>query len=214
MQEIWKEIPDFPCYEIGSQGNVRSKPRTVFFYRMGIQTSRTLVGQEIKQFLSNSGYLRVQLVNKDLVKKHSVHRLVAKAFLTPDSSRPHVNHINGNRQDNRHENLEWSTPSENALHAYRSNGRVHPLKGKIGKLSKVAKPVVGKNHETGEEVNFHTARCAQRTGRFKACCITNCIAGRAKTHAGFVWEHEKPSVSAPSPEGLRDVLVLPCESAE
>lgn len=52
-------------------------------------------------------------------KTYSIHRLVAKAFLPPDSGRPMVNHKDGNKSNNRVDNLEWCTKSENALHAYR-----------------------------------------------------------------------------------------------
>lgn len=64
-------------------------------------------------------------------KRVSVHRVVASAFLDADSHRAHINHKNGNKADNRAENLEWVTPSENALHAiqlglYRPNRMMTP----------------------------------------------------------------------------------------
>jgi len=50
----------------------------------------------------------------------ALHRLIAEAFLVEDPERRHVNHINGNRRDNRAANLEWCTVSENVAHAART----------------------------------------------------------------------------------------------
>lgn len=60
-----------------------------------------------------NGYLRVALcVNKE-IKHFRIHRLVAEAFIPNPDNKPQVNHINGNRKDNRVENLEWATAQEN-----------------------------------------------------------------------------------------------------
>lgn len=65
-------------------------------------------------------YARVVLCVRMRRDDRSVHRLVAEAFLTPDPSRPHVNHIDGNRRNNRADNLEWATVRENFAHASRT----------------------------------------------------------------------------------------------
>lgn len=72
-------------------------------------------------FISNSGYLRIQLATIDhKAKKFSIHRLVAMMFIPNDnpSVKTQVNHINGNRLNNHISNLEWVSQSENILHAY------------------------------------------------------------------------------------------------
>lgn len=68
------------------------------------------------------GYYKVELYNNHKHKKYFVHRLVAMQYLPNPENKPQINHKNGNKKDNRVENLEWVTRSENAQKAY-DNGQ-------------------------------------------------------------------------------------------
>ena len=89
----------------------------------------------LKPFNDRDGYLRVNLLGK----MHSVHRLIAKAFIPNPENKPTVNHINGIKDDNRVNNLEWATNSENTKHAYKTGlncgriGKVYCNNKKLGK---------------------------------------------------------------------------------
>ena len=77
-----------------------------------IYNNRT--GRKLK-FDSSSNYYRIQLGKYS--KKESVHRIVASLFIPNTKNKPCVNHINGDKLDNRISNLEWCTYSENEVHS-------------------------------------------------------------------------------------------------
>lgn len=77
-------------------------------------------GNKMNPYLTRDKYLEYVLTAKANVKKHiQGQRIVAGLFLRPVPNKPYVNHINGDRSDNRVENLEWCTHSENIQHSYK-----------------------------------------------------------------------------------------------
>ena len=72
--------------------------------------------RKLKPWLSQKGYAKVTICKKH----YAVHRLVATRFIPNPENKPHVNHIDGNKLNNRVDNLEWVTEQENKTHAYRN----------------------------------------------------------------------------------------------
>ena len=116
MLELWKPVQRYEgLYEVSNMGNVRSLDRTVPHKRLGEQKRR---GKMLSPRLDSYGYPQVILSRNGCVQLFCVHRLVGEAFLSNPEDKPCINHLNGIKADNRAENLEFCTYSENLQHAY------------------------------------------------------------------------------------------------
>ena len=160
-EEQWKEWPQDPRILVSNKGNVVS-------YKRGG------AGHPLKVTHNNRGY---QMVGASQPPQY-VHRMVAETWLDNPNNYRDVNHINGDKDDNRVENLEWVTRSENLRHAFRTG-----LKKHSGGL----KPTPIRIVETGEV--FESIReCARRIGGTPSG-IAKCLAGRRSTHRGYHFEY-------------------------
>lgn len=109
---LWKKIEERPNYSVSTNGDVRNDK----------------TGRILKPHKKAEGYLQVELGH--LTSPLYVHRLVAKAFIPNPQNKPQVDHINGNKEDNRVENLRWVTVSENVM-AYGYDKRNENRKKKV-----------------------------------------------------------------------------------
>lgn len=116
--EVWANIPGLEgAYQVSSLGAVRSLSRTIVKSNGAVHH---VAGRTLKGSLNSNGYPSVCVSRKF----RTIHRMVAQAFLGPaPGGATDVNHINGDRSDNRVENLEWATRSQNMLHAVNVLGR-------------------------------------------------------------------------------------------
>jgi len=107
----WKEIVDYPNYYVSNVGEVKSTHYA---------KDRLLKAQCM------NGYLRVGLSKNGKVSLFLIHRLVAIAFLDNPNNYSFINHKNGIKSDNRLDNLEWCSASENLNHALNNSLRIMP----------------------------------------------------------------------------------------
>lgn len=120
----WRIIKEAPFYMISSEGHVKSCARKVKTFNGQVVCYRTVPETYPLAEKDIRGYKNVLLIQYDdnmkPIKRYmrQVHRLVLEAFNpVPNMKELQVNHINGNKSDNRIENLEWMTPQENTQDA-------------------------------------------------------------------------------------------------
>lgn len=165
--EEWKPIlrKNFShIYEISDKGIVRKIK------------SKSILNMNI-----SNGYQSVCLYNPETKKKNiaNVHGLVAVAFLDNSVKKKMVNHKNGDKLDNRVENLEWVTPKENSVHAVTTSlQKGHPKRveqyTKDGKHIQTFGSILEASEKTGAN-NRHIS------------CVCK---GKRKTTGGFMWKYE------------------------
>ena len=121
MQEQWKDIKGYEnIYQVSNLGNVRSVDRYINQKNSKCDKYNHIYkGKILKQFINNAGYCQVQLSYKYKSIPKRVHRLVAETFISNPKNYKCVNHIDGNKQNNNVNNLEWCTYSHNNSEARR-----------------------------------------------------------------------------------------------
>ncbi|WP_176544028.1 NUMOD4 domain-containing protein [Bacillus toyonensis] len=118
MIEEWRPVVGYEgLYEVSNLGRVRSLDRIVTLKRKETVYQRSKKGIVLKQAFRGH-YKMIELC--DIRGKQtctSVHVIVAKVFIENHQSKTYVNHIDGNKINNKSDNLEWCTPKENTEHA-------------------------------------------------------------------------------------------------
>lgn len=116
IMEEWKDIQGYEgLYQCSSFGNIRSLDRYVY-EKTGKKQFRK--GKIIIPRLNKNGYMQLAL-NKDGKRKMVyIHIITAKTFLNNPNNYETVNHIDGNKNNNKSNNLEWCSFSDNNKHAY------------------------------------------------------------------------------------------------
>lgn len=171
-KEVWREIKEFPAYEISDLGRVRNTN-----------------GKVLKPIESTGGYKIVHLRNKTCKRKRYIHRLVATAFIDNPFEKPCVNHIDNDPGNNEVGNLEWCTKKENSewmVKQGRNKRTSRWLERQAIARVQYEKPVKAINIETGEVLIFESVNSTKAEG-FSPGLVSMCCNGKAKTHKGYIF---------------------------
>lgn len=181
INETWKPVVGYEDkYLVSNIGRVKS----IIFKRHFIKKTRLL----------NMGYFGISIttsINNIKTRKNLlIHRLIALAFIPNPENKKEVNHINGIKTDNRIENLEWVTPSENQIHSCRVLGNKSHL---VALKYSILKVRVGVTQLTvnGKYVNsFNSISDAGRYLKLKTWShISSCCMGKRSSAYGYKWEY-------------------------
>ena len=159
---MWKDYVN--KYSISDDGQIRNNN----------------TGRVLKLRPSHNGYLRTNISIDGKIKTVFIHRLVAELFIPNPNQLSEVNHIDGNKQNNHKENLEWVTSRQNMIHA-----KEHNLLN-FSRSKKVAQ-------YTLDGIYIQTFNSLHDAARFLGndkynSGISNCISGRRKSYKGYLWK--------------------------
>ena len=183
--EEWKDIPWYEwLYQVSNLWNVKS----LYKYK-----------KQLKWSLDGWWYVKVKLTTNWFSKTYSSHRLVAQAFIPNVENKPQVNHINWIKTDNRLENLEWCTPSENLKHSWAN--WLHKITEKHTSLiSNFTKWKFWKLHHRSKKVNqydllwnfiktWDSTMDIQRELWLNNWHISSCCKSQRKTTWWYIWKY-------------------------
>lgn len=136
--ELWKNIDNFPNYQISNYGRVKN-----------------IDGRILKPSKDKNGYLMVNMLTNTGYKTKRIHRLVAEAFIPNLNNYKEVNHIDENKENNCFSNLEWCSHKYNSNYGTRNKRISNNMNKKIGQydmnnnLVKIYESIKEANRQTG-----------------------------------------------------------------
>jgi len=174
--EEWRDVVGYEgYYQVSNLGRIKGLERIVICNKKG--NTKKLKEKMMSQSCTKD-YLSINLRMNGKVSFFTVHRLIAIAFIPNPENKPEVNHIKGNKYDNRIWMLEWSTKSENGKHAFQLGLSVSK-KGSDCVNSKLTEQQVLEIRELGKSLNFKQISIIYKVS---PSSISNIVKRKSWTH--------------------------------
>ena len=152
-------------------------------------------------YMRKDGYFETNYCSTSGTRTDLVHRLVARSFLglPPSSQCSHVNHKDGDKENNAISNLEYVTPAENRAHYLENRNRT--VHNDEEKPRSNAEPVWSRAYNSSDEWTWHPSitRAAQALG-LKSGLVSHCIHSRQRQTGGFEFQAADVVQSLPGEE--------------
>ena len=180
QNEIWRDISEFKgFYQISNMGRVRR----IADYSNQNSHWKLKEPRILNNRVSSTGYLRVVLSINGKHYDRYIHRLVANEFVDNPYGYKEVNHLDGDKTNNKADNLEWCTRSQNNSHAYKIG--LKQVSGCCGKLKKKVAQIDTKTNKITRI--FESIDSVSKEFNCNHSSVTNCCMKRFKTLKGFKW---------------------------
>lgn len=191
LVEEWKPVVGYEgLYEVSDWGNVRSLDRVVKCLNSGkYPCNRCVKGKIIKPFLTIWGYIQVYLYKSGTKKgnNHTIHRLVAEAFIPNPNNLPEVNHIDEDKTNNNVENLEWCDRKYNKNYGTRTKKVAEKLTNRKDLSKQVYQYTLD-----GELINiWPSTKEIERKLGYDNGNIGKCCNNKYKQAYGYKWNYNE-----------------------
>lgn len=173
--EEWRDIEGFKgLYQVSNMGRVRS---------LDHETNGKRYRGKVLSTRVTEGYPMVRLSRGSEKVSKRVHRLVASAFIDNPNNLPEVNHLDGNKNNNRVENLEWCTSRENKVHAWVTGLTKAPPGVPLVSVVQICDGQV-----IAEYISIEVADALLSISGEDIC---KCCKGKRKTAGGYEWKYKE-----------------------
>ena len=184
--EVWKDINGYKgFYKVSNWGRIKSLDRIIKSKRYH-NNGQHYKERILKQIASSDGYMRVQLyIDSQHFKTFRVHILVAKAFIPNPLNKPQVNHKDGNKNNNRVDNLEWCTNGENGQHAWDNHLRTK----RYGKENHASKKVIQYSKDGSVLKVWDCINDIIKTLGYCRTSIIHCCQHKTQYSHDYIWRY-------------------------
>lgn len=185
MEEIWRDIKGYEgLYQVSNFGRVKSLKRTI--------KGRKYQSKHLSIQKGKDGYERIMLYNSSGHKGMTVHRLVALSFIPNPNNKKCVNHKDGVKTNNKENNLEWVTHSENMKHAFTKGLNAVSHENHINNIEssiETNRKPVSRTGGNKNKVKYYSIAEASRKNKVNQSDITQVCKRKKKSAGGYYWSY-------------------------